>query len=171
MQGSKANSAAESAVVLSQGIQDAALEYYEDVPPVQIQVQAFGSGEQTLCELTNAPSNSDLGRMYSSLLNPNSGSTQVSGALSKIKPDKNRLSVVLVLSDGQFHDESLATSEGQRLEEAGAVIVQCIFGNAGVSKLSSEAKQMNLNGAEDLPNYLFGIMPELIDILRSTAHA
>lgn len=171
MKGDKAKAAAESAVVLSQGIQDASLEYYEDVPAIRIQVQAFGSGEQTLCELTDSPSNADLGRMYSSLLKPNSYSTQVSGALTRINPDKNRLSVILVLSDGQFHDESLAVSQGKRLEEAGAVIVQCVFGGAQVSNLSNGAKRMNLNGAQDLPNYLFAVMPELIDILRSTTHA
>jgi len=171
MAGPKAMAAAESAVVLSQGIQDASLEYYEDVPPIRIQIQAFGSEDQTLCMLTNSPSNTDLGRMYSSLLKPNSNNTQVSGALAKIKPAKNRLSVIMVLSDGQFYDESFAIGQGERLEGEGAVIVQCIFGKAQVSNLSNGAKRMNLYGAQDLPSYLFGIMPELIDILRSTTHA
>lgn len=171
MAGSKAVAASESAVVLSQGIQDTSLEAYDDVPPIQIQVQAFGSDQQTLCGLTDAPKNIDLGRMYTALRNPNSSSTQVSGALAKITPAENRLSVVLVLSDGEFHDREQAVVQGKRLEEAGAIIVQCVFGGADVSKLSANAKNMNIQGAQDLPGYLFGIMPELINTLRTTHHA
>lgn len=171
MEGDKANAAAESAVILSQGIQDASFESYDDVPPVRIQVQAFGSGDETLCELSASPANADLGRMYKSLRNPTSNSTQVSGALSRINPAEGRLTVVVVLSDGQFHDETAAQKEAKRLEEKGAVIVQCIFGGANVSNLSDSAKRMNVQSAADLPNYLFGIMPELIEVLRSTHHA
>ncbi len=171
MAGDKANTAAESSVVLSQGIQDAGLESYDDIPPIRIQVQGFGSGDETLCELTDLPTNTELGRMYSSLKNPHSSSTQVKGALEKIKAAEGRLSLVFVLSDGQFHDESTAAVEGQRIEDEGAVIVQCVFGRATVGKLSKNARRMDVRGADDLPNYMFGIMPELIQALRTTHHA
>lgn len=171
MAGGKAEAAAESAVVLSQGIQDASFETYDDIPPIRIQVQAFGSGDETLCQLTDVPSGKDLGRMYSSLKSPNGNSTQVSGALRKVELDKSRLSIVLILSDGQFHDESAATTEGKRLEDEGAVLVQCVFGGASVSKLADSAKRMDIASARDLPVYIFGIMPALLAILRGTHNA
>jgi hypothetical protein len=167
MAGAKAIASAESSVVLSQGIQNASLESPSEIPPIRIQIQAFGAGDQMLCELTDTPTPRQLGTMYTALKNPRSNNTQVAGALEKITPEKGRLSVVLVLSDGGFHDEAAAISQGKRLEKEGAVIVQCVFGGAEVANLAESAKRINIASAQDLPHYLFNIMPELVEVLRS----
>ena len=167
MAGAKAIASAESSVVLSQGIQNASLESPSEIPPIRIQIQAFGAGDQMLCELTDTPTSRQLGTMYTALKKPSSNNTQVAGALEKITPEKRRLSVVLVLSDGGFHDEAAAIKQGKRLEEEGAVIVQCVFGGAEVADLAESAKRITIASARDLPNYLFNIMPELVEVLRS----
>ena len=171
MAGDKAIQATASAVTLSQGVQLAGLEVYADEPPIRIQIQAFGAGDEILCPLNDMPDNASLGKMYKSLAHPNSNSTIVSGALEKVEPAGRRLTLVVILSDGQFHDLSAAQKQATRLEQEGATLLQCVFGNAEVGSLSENSKRINIANAKDLPNFLLGIMPELIDVLRSSSHA
>lgn len=172
MLGTKADAAAASAVVLQEGLLGASAQMAgEHTPIVRLQVQAFGAGHAMLCELTDEPTLADLGRTYSALKHPASGGTQVAGALSTIKPEANRLSVVAVVSDGAFHDESLAARAGQELADKNVAIIQLVFGGANVSKLADNAKRVNLVSARDLPENLLTMLPELIELLRTASHA
>lgn len=172
MEGEKAQGAAAASVVLEEGLLGSSTQMAgEHAPLVRLQVQAFGAGHEMLCKLTDEPSMKDLGRTYSSLKNPTSGDTQVSGALSVIKPEKGRLSVVVVVSDGAFHDNSLAKQEGQKLADQNAAIIQLVFGGAQVGKLADTAHTINLNTPRDLPEQLLNLLPELIDTLRRSTHA
>jgi hypothetical protein len=172
MQGSKAEAAAASAVVLQEGLVGSSAQMAgEHMPTVRLQVQAFGAGNTMLCSLTDEPNLQDFGRTYAALSNPNSGSTQVAGALSAITPEPNRLSVVAVVSDGAFHDGSLARQAGQKLADQGAAIIQMVFGGANVAELADSAKRVNLNSAHDLPQHLLNMLPELLNIIRTNTHA
>lgn len=172
MAGEKANGAAGASVVLEEGLLGSSAQMAgEHAPLVRLQIEAFGSGHEMLCKLTDEPSMKDLGRTYSSLKNPTSGDTQVSGALSVIKPEAGRLSVVVVVSDGAFHDNSLAKQEGQKLADKNAAIIQLVFGGAQVDKLADNAHRVNLGTARELPEQLLSLLPELIDTLRRSTHA
>lgn len=172
MSGEKADGAAAASVVLEEGLLGSSSQMAgEHTPLVRLQIQAFGAGHEMLCKLTDEPSMKDLGRTYSSLKNPTSGDTQVSGALSVIKPEKGRLSVVVVVSDGAFHDNSLAKQEGKKLADQNAAIIQLVFGGAQVGKLAENAHTINLTTPRDLPEQLLNLLPELIDTLRRSTHA
>jgi hypothetical protein len=170
MRGEKAQAAASATVVLQEGSLAASAQMAgeDDTPVVRLQIQAFGAGHQILCPLTDAPSTRVLGTTYSALSNPSSGDTQVAEALKAIKPVPGRLSVVAVVSDGAFHDNSEAMKAGQVLADQNAAIIQMVFGGADVSKLANNAKRVPLNGAKDLPQHLLNMLPELIEILRSS---
>ncbi|MHB1910385.1 MAG: hypothetical protein ACYCQJ_16185 [Nitrososphaerales archaeon] len=172
MQGEKARAAAGSALVLQEGLLGASSQMAgEHMPVVRLQIQAFGAGNEMLCKLTDEPDLKDLGRTFSSLLNPTSTDTQVSGALESIKPEKGRLSVVAVVSDGAFHDSSLAKKAGKKLADQNAAIIQLVFGGANVEQLADSAKRINLSSASDLPRHLLSMLPELLDIIRRGSHA
>lgn len=172
MAGEKAEGAAGASVVLEEGLLGSSSQMAgEHTPLVRLQIGAFGSGHGMLCKLTDEPSMKDLGRTYASLKNPTSSNTQVSGALSVIKPEAGRLSVVVIVSDGGFHDESLAKQEGQKLADKNAAIIQLVFGGAQVAKLADNAHRVNLNTARELPEQLLNILPELIETLRRSTDA
>ncbi len=170
MAGAKAQAAAGSSVVIEEGLLGASSQMAgEQTPVVRLQIEAFGAGHEMLCQLTDTPTPRDLGRTFAALSNPDSGSTEVAGALNAITPETGRLSVVVVVSDGGFHDSSLATEAGQKLADKNAALIQFVFGGANVSKLADTAQISHLNGARDLPQQLLGMLPELLDMLRRNA--
>jgi len=176
MQGVKAKEAAAAFVVILEGLMQAdEVASVEDL--VQIQIQAFGSGNYTVAPLTAQPSIADLGRTYAKIANPNESTyvteslIEAGGRISNEPHEPRRLQIVSVVSDGDFADSESAKREGQKIEDSGGIILQFIYGDASVSQLSEQARIIRLDNAASLPRELFELVPDLLEIIRSQHNA
>ncbi len=120
MAGAKAQCAADTALCLVEGLQLArhnvartAGKFHQ--PDVRTQIIAFGSGTEVLSPLSEAPTGQQKGKTYTNLLEADSSSTLVNGALESVKQASTvkpkRDAIAIIVSDGHFgdHDKALAT--------------------------------------------------------------
>ncbi|MDO4773902.1 MAG: hypothetical protein Q4A37_02150 [Candidatus Saccharibacteria bacterium] len=158
MQGNSAHCATATAVCLLEGLNLAksqiARENSYQMPDVRTHVVAFGSSAVELSPLNHQTDPINLGRTYHALMNPDSWSTLVSGAIRMSQTPPQRDGITLIISDGQFADTDAAkTIVNQQPENH--YVGQFVIGGNG-SPITEHYHE--LSNPHMLPNALLSVL-------------
>jgi len=168
MAGSKAQCAADTAMCLIEGLQLArhkvartAGQYHQ--PDVRTQIIAFGSGTEVLSPLSYQPTGQQKGKTYTNLLEADSSSTLVNGALQHVKQaaaaKPKRDAIAIIISDGHFGDHAAATQTVSEMPGT-AYIAHLVIGG-GVQEFISNNHEV-VGNPNVLPGKLHGVLADYI---------
>jgi len=160
----KAQYAADTALCLMEGLQLAKHKVSKangqfHQPDVRTQIIAFGSDTKILSPISPQPNDEQKGKTYTNLINPESVSTLVADALlqvnSTVSASPSRETIVIIISDGAFHDHDKAKQ-----------IVASMPDNCYVSQLviGNKVQQYISNTHENVTDPL-SLPPKLLKIL------
>lgn len=162
--GEKAQCAADTALCLIEGLQLAKHKVSNingqfHQPDVRTQIVAFGSETATLSAISPQSTNEQKSKTYVNLLDPNSGSTLVAGALEQVRDiaslTPNRESLVIIISDGDFHDHYKAAQLIASMPD-NCSVSQLVIGNDVKQYITNEHK--NISNPSILPGELLKIL-------------
>lgn len=162
MKGDSAHCATATAVCLLEGLNLAkaqiAKENSYQMPDVRTHVVAFGSSAVELSPLNHQTDPVNLGRTYHSLMNPESNSTLVSGAIEMSQTPPERDGITLIVSDGHFSDKNRAKAVVDQQPE-NHYIGQFVIGGNG-SPITENYHE--LSNPHVLPNTLLSVLQKYI---------
>lgn len=168
MAGVKAQCAADTALCLIEGLQLARHKVSRKAgqahqPDVRTQIIAFGSGTEVLSPLSYAPTGQQKGKTYVNLLQPDSSSTLVNGALENVKQAASikpkRDVIAIIVSDGHFGDHDLAAKSVANMPKS-AYVAHLVIGS-GAQEFISDNHEV-IGNPSALPGKLHGVLAEYI---------
>lgn len=168
MAGAKAKCAADTALCLIEGLQLArhniartAGKFHQ--PDVRTQIIAFGSGTVVLSPLSQQPTSQQKGKTYTNLLEADSSSTLVNGALelvkqaSTLKPERD--AIAIIVSDGRFKDHVRALATVASMPKS-VYVAHLVIGGGAQTFISD--KRESVGNPSVLPGKLHGILADYI---------
>ncbi len=156
--------AATTGVCLTEGLDLArhqAKKLSRSEPDVRSHIVAFGSGTKELAPLSNHSNPVHNGRMFTALRNARSGGTHVSEAIeSCLGTTSGRDSIIIAISDGNFHDHGNAQHIVNSLP-ANTYFAQLLLENYRPITALTENNQ-KLQDPRQLPYHLLMVLQQFI---------
>ncbi|MES2631045.1 MAG: VWA domain-containing protein [Patescibacteria group bacterium] len=168
MQGNNAIAAASSSLILLEGLELAKQRAKVDSgnfrePDVRAQIVAFGSSHTILSPLSTTIGPKVKGNTYSQLLRPHSRATYVTQALEEVpkaaEQSPSRDHLVLIVTDGEFHDHEDAIDTVNNLPES-CYVIQI---NMGYNSEGIGHAMIEINSPDELPAQLYPILRRYVE--------